>query len=1141
MLKNQTGSAYQNIYQKVLHLHRRRIFFVILSHLIKYLTLVLSIILVFLGINLLFDVNQILRFIFLFSVILGSIFLFILRIYPSLQEIFSPSLPQLYQTTNLYGINDADIKDLLTNYLQIHRDESERGSSILKIRALNQLSAKLSPVVQNIRPMPANMGYGFYTVLASFSIFATLYIFFPVQMAISLGKIFIPWQNFKEQLPTSLINSSGNISVLKNDPITLFGSYQGLKPENIFIVIEDSTAKPVSDRKEDQNRLQLSLQANNLFSYEMDHVRNSFKYYFVGNLNHPRFRDLVATSEKGTVTVKERPMVRGLQIKITPPSYTGLSPQLLSPDEGNISALKGSTIQIHIESNRQLSRAQIIFSNSTNRELTVKGHIAEGSFQLSKTQNYHIKIQDNERLSNFDPVEYNIFILPDEYPFAEFRVPGTDIDLEDQLITPILVEYRDDFGFTKARLKGEVIRAASSGDTTAFEIKLPIKMIDKGKAFSEFKWDLTSFYLIPDDYIDYYAEIWDNDRVSGPKSYVTKKYTIRLPSILEILAKGDQNQEENIQDIKEISKNSSEIKKKIEEINRELQKETKLDWENKQEIEKQLKKQDEVIKKLAEVQKKVQDFVENFDQKNLLSPETVEKYMELQKMLQDLATPELKNAMQKLQEAMKRADLKQVQQALEEMQFSMEQFEKNIERTYELFKRVQLEQKFDEIIKMAEKLTEDQKLVNEKLRESNLDEQTFKNLANQENEIQQNEKYLEEAIKNTQKDYNELMNKSSEMLDKAQTFMQDQQMNENIQQMMSQLMNSQQSSASQSGQNLQSQMQFLQNMLSMASQNMTNQQQLEISEEMQKSIQDMLSTSFEQEEILNQTQKLNSASPRINESALKQSQLQENTRQLIGQLIELSKKTFFISPQLNKTMENVMSNMQNSINHLENRNASQATNEQRRAMASFNSALLSLQNSQNQLSQASSASGFQEFMQQLQQMAGQQGQLNQESLSLFQNSQGGKLELSPDALARLAAQQEMIRKSLENMTGKMGERRDVLGRLNELGGEMDEVINELKAKNIDRKVIERQERILSRMLDAQKSIREKEYSRKRKAEYEKQQLAKSPPELQIDLIQKEDRLRRELLEALEEGYSPEYKELIKKYFESLYKESSPQF
>ena len=1140
MSDHKSTSTYQNILSKVIRLHRRRILQVIVKDLLKIFSIFLLTILVFLGLNLLFNVTQILRLIFLFSLISWFIIFFILRILPNIREIISPSFAKLYQTTNLYGINHESIKDLLTNYLQINQVKSDYGSLILKTKALEQLSAKLAPEVQGIKPVRPTFGYLLYSILTSFLVVIILYLSFPVQIVVSLEKIFIPWRNFKEQLPTTLINNSRNMSVLKNDPITLSGSYQGLRPENVYIVIEDSIRSNKSDQSNNQNRLLLSLNSTNQFSYELNHVRNSFKYYFIGNLNHPRFRDLMATSQKGTIIVKDRPMVRGLQIKITPPSYTGLSPQLLSPDEGNISALKGSIIQLHVESNRQLSGALISFSDSTNQELTVKGHTAEGSFQITRIQNYHIQIRDNENLSNYDPVEYSIFILPDEYPYAEFRIPGEDIDLEDRLITPILVEYRDDFGFSQARLKGEVVRAASSGDTSAFEIKLPLRKIDKGKAFSELQWDLTPFYLVPDDYINYYAEIWDNDVISGPKSFVTKRFTIRLPSLLEILAKGDQAQEENFEDIKEISKNSSEIKKKLEEINRELQKETKLNWENKQEIEKQIEKQNAAIKKLSDIQQKVQDFVENFDKKNLLSPETVEKYLELQKMMQDIATPELKEAMQQLQEAMKNADLKQVQQALERMQFSVEQFEKNIERTYELLKRVQLEQKFDALVKLAEKLTEDQKLINEKLKESRPDQETFKNLANRENQILQDEKYLEESIKNTQKDYQDLMQESSDLLVKAQSFMENQQMDQNIQNMMSQLMNSQQGDASKSGQSLQSQMENLQSMLSMAQQNMNSQQQMQISEEMQKSIQDMLSTSFEQEEILDKTQKLNSASPQINDAALKQSQLQDNTQQLIGQLIDLSKKTFFVSSQLNNIMENVMSNMQNSINHLENRNASQAANEQRRAMAGFNSALLSLQESQNRLSQSSSSSGFQEFMQQLQQMAGQQGQLNQESLSLFQNSQSGGMQLSPDALARLAAQQEMIRKSLESMSGEMGERRDVLGRLNELGGDMDAVIEELKAQNIDRSVIERQEKILSRLLDAQKSIREKEYSRKRKAEYEKQQLVKSPPELQKDLIQKEDWLRKELLEALEEGYSQEYKELIRKYFESLYKESSAQ-
>ena len=89
---------------------------------------------------------------------------------------------------------------------------------------------------------------------------------------------------------------------------------------------------------------------------------------------------------------------------------------------------------------------------------------------------------------------------------------------------------------------------------------------------------------------------------------------------------------------------------------------------------------------------------------------------------------------------------------------------------------------------------------------------------------------------------------------------------------------------------------------------------------------------------------------------------------------------------------------------------------------------------------------------------------------------------------------------------------------------------------MDRKVIERQERILSRLLDAQKSIREKEYSKKRIAEREKQIVGKSPPNLKQTILNNEDYLRKELMDALDEGYSAEYKEYIKKYFEKLYRQ-----
>ena len=170
-------------------------------------------------------------------------------------------------------------------------------------------------------------------------------------------------------------------------------------------------------------------------------------------------------------------------------------------------------------------------------------------------------------------------------------------------------------------------------------------------------------------------------------------------------------------------------------------------------------------------------------------------------------------------------------------------------------------------------------------------------------------------------------------------------------------------------------------------------------------------------------------------------------------------------------------------------------------------------------------------------MSGQQGQLNQQSMSLLQQSGKGQVQVSKDALGRLAAQQEMIRQSMENLSEEMGNRGDVLGRLDGLSKEMEEIVKKLQQQQLDRKVIQRQEQILTRMLDAQKSIREKEFSKKRQAERGENIVAKSPPELKRQILDKENRLHKELIQSLKEGYSSEYKDYIKLYYEILSRRS----
>ena len=98
---------------------------------------------------------------------------------------------------------------------------------------------------------------------------------------------------------------------------------------------------------------------------------------------------------------------------------------------------------------------------------------------------------------------------------------------------------------------------------------------------------------------------------------------------------------------------------------------------------------------------------------------------------------------------------------------------------------------------------------------------------------------------------------------------------------------------------------------------------------------------------------------------------------------------------------------------------------------------------------------------------------------------------------------------------------------------MENVVKDLELQQFDRKTIERQQKILSRMLDAQKSMREKDHSRQREAETGKNYVRRSPDGRQQREDRELKRLQDELFKALQEGFNPDYEKMIETYYRIL--------
>jgi hypothetical protein len=320
-----------------------------------------------------------------------------------------------------------------------------------------------------------------------------------------------------------------------------------------------------------------------------------------------------------------------------------------------------------------------------------------------------------------------------------------------------------------------------------------------------------------------------------------------------------------------------------------------------------------------------------------------------------------------------------------------------------------------------------------------------------------------------------------------------------------------------------------------AQQEMMKNEQLKITSQMQKATEKLLSLSADEEQLMQETKELSNFSDRFNRSASRQQEIAENMSRVIKDIVDLSQQTFFISPEMNKSLGEANSNMNKSLRELEERNQANASKFQGQAMSALNAAALQMQNSMQMMAQSSSALGFEQFLKRMQQMAGQQGQLNEQGLSLFNlKGNGGRLTLEQqNQLRRMAAEQKALQMSLEELYNEMGNRSDILGRLDNMSQEMEEVVKDLEALKIDRTTIARQEKILSRMLDAQKSVREKEYSRRRKAEIGKDYVRKSPSEKMDVLDDRAEKIRVSLMQALQEGYTPDYEKIIEDYFRLL--------
>jgi hypothetical protein len=770
--------------------------------------------------------------------------------------------------------------------------------------------------------------------------------------------------------------------------------------------------------------------------------------------------ELQQHSDSLAIQVLALPFVKNYVTTIMPPKYTG-KPTEEKPNASLLTLYPGSRIQTSFEINKPLIKAWMTNENGLRQALTTSGNEASYSGRVKRENVFRFGFIDADSLV-VSPAPSLLFRYFEDFPPAvRLLRPDRDIRLIEVNPINLMYEIDDDFGISEVQLFYRVntlgmVESDFSGIQllTTTETELP--------ALKEYLWPLPELALFDGDVVEFFLKVWDNNTVESRKIAYSDTIKISLPSMFENIIAEEQTDQKIDKSLTEVLRDAGELQKQMSELKMELLQKEKLDFNQRQKIRDALEKQQKLIEEVENLKKQISDKVRQMEENQTLSEETLEQYDQIQKMLDELLPDDLKQKLAEMQKKMDDVNRDEINNFMQQSNFDKKDFTREIERIHELMKKMMLMNQLDNLAKQYFRLSEKQKDITELLRNDNF------NKAARREESMANDL---DALQKKQNAVFDSLSDQSSLKEQLQKLAMDSSMQALLKQIEDQSPGSQQSSDEMARAFAQAG-----SMMNQSKSGMQQAQKKEIIEKINQAFNETIRYSQKQEEILQQSQELSDVS--LNQQALARRQVQarEQLQSLKKQLTELSNETFFLPKDAFKVYNAAEKAMDQAAENMSQQRARESMRDQRNAMGHLNQMARQLLQTMQSAQNSQSGSGAESFMKMLQQMAGMQGSLNQQGMQMLQQGGNGQ------QMQGLANKQRAIRDALQNAREKYGEQQGLSGRMGQVQEEMEKIAREIETGRLNAAVIKRQEKLFDQLLDAQKSMRKKEFSKKREAQ-----------------------------------------------------------
>lgn len=794
------------------------------------------------------------------------------------------------------------------------------------------------------------------------------------------------------------------------------------------------------------------------FDFEIVSVINTVQFYFT---------DLKYNSEIFNLMLLPKPGIISFKTTVFPPVYTGIQTQVFE-NIGDLQVPNGSEIEwsfIGID----VDSLFIVLKDSTNLIAENINNNFKLITKIYKSTSYNVFVK-NRITKNELALSYSVEIIPDLFPEIQIIQMKDSLQLSRFFFKGMI---GDDYGFSNLRFHYNI----DNKDST---ITIPFV---KSLTDQEFYFSI-DFNEIPEKegIVSYYFSVTDNDIINNLKTTTSENYIFKFPNHEEIMASDKEKFDILQKNIEESKKLAGEIQKDLKNLQLKNMDSNVSDWEKSQMVSDIISKQNKLEQLYDRIKKEnenMNNFLNSFNQQN---DEIMAKQMQIEELLEEVFTDELKKLMEEFNKLADEFDSKKLNDLSKNMDLTFDDLQKQLDRNLEMLRKMKIEQKIQDVINEVNDMALEENNLAEQINE----QKNFDEVKEQVNKHQEELKKLEENLKDAL-DLNKELEKPMNFDDFEEDF---KNVDESFDKSKQELEKRNKKKASERSKEISEKLKNMafgmQQMLDMNSQ----EQNLENIENLKQILSNLIFLSFNQENILTELQSVSDKDPMLIQLNQNQKKILDQSKIVKDSLYSLAMRTPQISSIVNNELLTMEMNLNKAVEEMQEALFPNARASQQFVITALNNMALmlneALENLEEQMANAqpgdqkcekpgegksgmnSLKESAESIKDQLQKMIDQMKNDNSQNLS--------------KQLGESLMQHEMMQQMLRDLMNNGGVGSDAKSQLQQIDKLLEQNRKELMNKSINAQTIARQNLISTRLLSAEKAEFERDFEDKRESE-----------------------------------------------------------